>query len=55
MVIHCRYSPIEFDYLDYSRQRWAEYQRRKEPVFRAARTHLLQGAGAQAAAVAAKA
>ncbi|PNH08991.1 hypothetical protein TSOC_004402, partial [Tetrabaena socialis] len=28
-VVQARYSPIDFDYLEYSGLRWAEYYRRK--------------------------
>ncbi|GIL81388.1 hypothetical protein Vretimale_1059 [Volvox reticuliferus] len=31
--IQARYSPIDFDYLEYSQMRWAEYYRRKDEFF----------------------
>ncbi|GIL68077.1 hypothetical protein Vafri_21390, partial [Volvox africanus] len=31
--IQARYSPIDFDYLEYSGMRWAEYYRRKDEFF----------------------
>ena len=36
-LIQARYSPIEFDYFEYSGMRWAEYRRRREEFLGAAR------------------
>lgn len=39
-LIQARYSPIDFDYLEYSGLRWAEYYRRKEEFLGMARQWL---------------
>lgn len=42
-LIQARYSPIDFDYLEYSTTRWQEYYRRKDEFLNKAKAVLLKG------------
>lgn len=46
-LIQARWSPIDFDYLEYSALRWSEYHARKQQRLSAARLTLLGGGGCQ--------
>ncbi|GFH18776.1 uncharacterized protein HaLaN_15633 [Haematococcus lacustris] len=43
-LVQARYSPIDFDYLEYSAMRWREYHRRKPDTFTAAKQAFLPAA-----------
>lgn len=43
-LVQARYSPIDFDYLEYSAMRWREYHRRKPDAFTAAKQAFLPAA-----------
>lgn len=44
-VVQARYSPIDFDYFDYSAMRWGEYHRRKQQAMADARRVFGEGGG----------